>query len=76
MENKAHALVAGLFVVVLAALLLGLGAWLTHDNGPRVRYEISTRDSVTGLAEQAPVRYRGVDVGKVTSIGFDRRRQG
>lgn len=76
MENKAHALVAGLFVVVLAALLLGLGAWLTHDNGPRVRYEISTRDSVTGLAEQAPVRYRGVDVGKVTSIGFDRGRQG
>jgi phospholipid/cholesterol/gamma-HCH transport system substrate-binding protein len=76
MENKAHALAAGLFVVALAALLLLLGAWLTRDSGTRHPYEISTRESVTGLQEQAPVRYRGVDVGKVTRIGFDPRQQG
>ncbi len=76
MENKAHALAAGLFVVALAALLLGLGAWLTRDSGPRERYEIATREAVTGLAEQAPVRYRGVDVGKVARIGFDPRQPG
>ena len=71
MENKAHALVAGLFVVALTAMLLGLAAWLTRESGQRDRYQISTRESITGLQEQAPVRYRGVDVGKVTHIGFD-----
>ncbi|HZY17009.1 MAG TPA: MlaD family protein [Ramlibacter sp.] len=76
MENKAHALAAGLFVLALTALLLVLGAWLTRDSGARDRYEISTREAVTGLQEQAPVRYRGVDVGKVTAIGFDPKAQG
>lgn len=76
MENKAHALAAGLFVVALTALLLLAGAWLTRDSGERHPYEISTREAVTGLQEQAPVRYRGVDVGKVTRVGFDPKTQG
>ena len=76
MENKAHALAAGLFVVALTALLLLLGAWLTRDSGQRDAFEISTREAVTGLQEQAPVRYRGVDVGKVTTVGFDPKAQG
>ncbi|MFL6691383.1 MAG: MlaD family protein [Ramlibacter sp.] len=76
MENKAHALAAGLFVVALTVLLLVLGAWLTRDSGQRDAFEISTREAVTGLQEQAPVRYRGVDVGKVTTIGFDPKAQG
>jgi phospholipid/cholesterol/gamma-HCH transport system substrate-binding protein len=71
MENKAHALAAGIFVTLLTALVLGMAAWLTRDTGIRDTYEISTRESVTGLQEQAPVRYRGVDVGKVSSVGFD-----
>jgi phospholipid/cholesterol/gamma-HCH transport system substrate-binding protein len=71
MENKAHATAAGIFVVVVTALLIGLAAWLTRDTGKRDSYEISTRETLTGLQAQAPVRYRGVDVGKVASIGFD-----
>ena len=71
MQNKAHALAAGLFVLALTGLLLLLGAWLTRDSGERHVYEISTREAVTGLQEQAPVRFRGVDVGKVKNIGFD-----
>lgn len=76
MENKAHALAAGIFVLLLVALLLGMGAWLTRDTGVRDTYEISTRENVTGLQEQAPVRFRGVDVGKVTSVGFDPKTVG
>jgi phospholipid/cholesterol/gamma-HCH transport system substrate-binding protein len=76
MENKAHALAAGIFVVVVTALLVVLAAWLTRDTGDRDAYEISTRETVTGLQSQAPVRYRGVDVGKVASIGFDPKLQG
>lgn len=76
MENKAHALAAGIFVVVAAMLLLALAAWLTRDTGARDVYEISTREAVTGLQAQAPVRYRGVEVGKVADIGFDPKAQG
>lgn len=76
MENKAHAMAAGIFVALLTALVLGLAAWLTRDTGKHDPYEISTRETVTGLAEQAPVRYRGVDVGKVKRVGFDPRVQG
>lgn len=76
MENKAHALAAGIFVAVLSVLLLALASWLTRDTGKRDIYEISTREAVTGLQPQAPVRYRGVDVGKVDTIGFDSKAPG
>ncbi|WBY00266.1 MlaD family protein [Ramlibacter tataouinensis] len=76
MQNKAHALAAGVFVLVLTGLLLLLGAWLTRESGEQHVYEISTREAVTGLQEQAPVRLRGVDVGKVASIAFDPKVQG
>ncbi len=76
MENKAHALAAGIFVALLSLLLLALASWLTRDTGKRDIYEISTRETVTGMQPQAPVRYRGVDVGKVESIGFDSKAPG
>lgn len=76
MENKAHAMAAGLFVVAACALLVMLAAWLTRDTGVRDPYEISTHDSVAGLQAQAAVRLRGVDVGKVNAIGFDPKAQG
>jgi phospholipid/cholesterol/gamma-HCH transport system substrate-binding protein len=76
MENKAHALAAGIFVVAVTMLLLALAAWLTRDTGVRDLYEISTRETVTGLQSQAPVRYRGVDVGKVAAIKFDPKAPG
>ena len=76
MENKAHAMAAGIFVLAVAALMVVLAAWLTRDTGQRDPYEISTRETVTGLQAQAPVRYRGVDVGTVDAIGFDPKVQG
>ena len=71
MENKSHALAAGIFVLVVAALLIGLAVWLTRDNASYELYELTTKDGVGGLQPQAAVRYKGVAVGKVTRIGFD-----
>lgn len=71
MENKSHALAAGAFVLVVAAMLVALASWLTRDTAVHREFELSSRDAVTGLQPQATVRYRGVAVGKVTSIGFD-----
>ncbi|MDR6213314.1 MlaD family protein [Paracidovorax wautersii] len=76
MENKSHALAAGLFVLVVAALLAGMGLWLTRDRTDYTFYELSSKDSVSGLQPQAAVRYKGVAVGKVTRIGFDPEASG
>ena len=76
MENKSHALAAGLFVVVLMALVIGLSLWLGRDNTAYTRYELSTQESVSGLQMQAAVRYKGVPVGKVVRIGFDPQMSG
>ncbi|MEO6918231.1 MAG: MlaD family protein [Collimonas sp.] len=71
MENKAHALIAGLFtVVLLIAAIIGV-MWFNSDRVERVPYEIATKLSVPGLNPQADVRYRGLDAGKVDSITFD-----
>ncbi|WPB56805.1 MlaD family protein [Xylophilus sp. GOD-11R] len=76
MENKSHALAAGIFVLVLTAMLIGMAFWLTRDTGSYHDYELSTGDNVTGLQLQAPVRFKGVPVGKVTRIGFDPQAPG
>jgi phospholipid/cholesterol/gamma-HCH transport system substrate-binding protein len=71
MENKSHAVAAGAFVLVVAALLVAMAAWLTRDTGEHRPFEISSREGVTGLQAQAPVRYKGVTVGRVQSIALD-----
>lgn len=76
MENKAHALAAGIFVFVVSAMLIAMAVWLSRDTGERRVYEISSPEAVNGLQSQAAVRYKGVAVGKVTSIGFDPKSVG
>ena len=70
MESKSHALAAGAFVLVVLGMLIALAAWLLSDDADTVDYEMATFDAVTGLQEQASVRYKGVTVGKVTGITF------
>jgi phospholipid/cholesterol/gamma-HCH transport system substrate-binding protein len=76
MENKSHALAAGAFVLVVAGLLVALALWLTRDTTERRVFELSSREGVTGLQPQAGVRYKGVLVGRVTSIALDREVTG
>jgi phospholipid/cholesterol/gamma-HCH transport system substrate-binding protein len=71
MENRSHAIAAGLFVVALTAGLLLAGLWLTRDHLDRVRYLVVSKLPVTGLHARSSVQLRGVEVGKVARIGFD-----
>lgn len=76
MQNKAHALVAGLFIVFVGALLVALGYWISSDEIPHTTYELVTTENVSGLQPQAPVRYKGVPAGRVLAIGFDPKEPG
>ncbi|MBZ0224971.1 MAG: MlaD family protein, partial [Comamonas sp.] len=76
MENKAHALAAGLFILLVGALLAALGYWISSDEIPHTTYELTTKENVSGLQPQAPVRYKGVPSGRVLSIGFDPKEPG
>ncbi len=72
MENRSHALIAGLF-----ALFLGLSAvaalwWFGGKREASDDFMVVTTRNVTGLNAQAQVRYRGVRVGRVEAIDLDR----
>ncbi len=76
MENKSHAFIAGLFTVCLVAAALFIVWYLNMDKTVRLPYMIFTNQSIPGLNPQATVRYRGMDVGRVTSIGFNPAKPG
>lgn len=72
MENRAHALAAGLFVLLLGVAALASVFWFSgEDESTRDLVLVVTRGNVTGLNPQAQVRYRGIKVGKVTGIQLD-----
>jgi phospholipid/cholesterol/gamma-HCH transport system substrate-binding protein len=76
MENKSHAFWAGLFTVALL-VAIGAAAFLFNvDRSVRIPYDLIARTSVNGLFTDAAVRYRGLDIGKVQTIKFDRDHPG
>ncbi|TKC89532.1 MCE family protein [Trinickia terrae] len=76
MENKSHAFWAGLFTIGLAIAIALTVFWFNVDRSVRIPYDLIARTNVTGLFTDAAVRYRGLDVGKVQSIHFDRQHPG
>ncbi len=58
MENRAHALAAGLFTLLLAVALVAAALWFRRDDIRFSEYTVT-------------VRYRGVDVGRVESIKIE-----
>jgi phospholipid/cholesterol/gamma-HCH transport system substrate-binding protein len=76
MENKAHALAAGLFTVLLVLGVVLAVMWFSGETYEKAYYVVESKYPVTGLSEQALVRYRGVNIGKVTRIAFDNKDPG
>ncbi len=71
MENRAYAVLAGLFTVVLGAVLVAAVLWFRGDTRGSHQYLLVTPYSVNGLYPQAEVRYRGLTVGKVEELEVD-----
>ncbi|MCB1901693.1 MAG: MCE family protein [Rhodocyclaceae bacterium] len=68
MENRAHALAAGLFSLFLGAAVIAAIWWFSDDSAPVRRYLLVSNGNITGLNIQAQVRFRGIQAGKVESI--------
>ncbi len=73
MEIKVNYTLVGLFVTFFMVLLVALVVWLSYDYEQEdyATYVAYVYESVSGLNENAAVKYRGVDVGKVTHIALD-----
>jgi len=71
MENRAHALIAGLFTLLLGISCVAALWWFGGKQEVSDQYLVVTTKNITGLNAQAQVRYRGIRVGKVESIELD-----
>ena len=66
--------IVGAFVLALGAALIAVALWLAAGGATRKAYNpylALVDESVAGLNLNAPVKYNGVDVGKVRSIQLD-----
>ncbi|MGA2842927.1 MAG: MlaD family protein [Steroidobacteraceae bacterium] len=64
----------GAFVLVLGAGLMGVVLWLASGGALQKKYDLYLAietEPVAGLNLNAPVKYNGVDVGKVRTIQLD-----
>jgi len=71
MENRAYAIAVGLFTIFSGLALLFAFWWLSGTKANVTEYVIISDRPVSGLSSQAAVKFRGVDVGKVSGISLD-----
>lgn len=74
METKVNYALVGAFVLILSAALIAGVLWIASGGGLHKEYDpylALVGESVAGLSLNAPVKYSGVDVGKVKSIELD-----
>lgn len=75
METKVSFAIVGAFVLLLGAALIGGVLWLGSEKSYRKAFDtylVYMEESVSGLNPDAPVRYRGVQVGRVRQIALAR----
>lgn len=75
MENRAYALIVGLFVICLGVAGVVSFWWISGGAQDTTKYLIVSPKAVSGLNPQAAVRYRGVRVGKVVEVDLQDSRE-
>ena len=73
MEPRVHYVIVGIFVLLLGSAAVALSLWLAFGHiGIETRgYRVYMTDSVSGLFLDAPVKYHGVQIGRVRDMGLD-----
>src|ERR1700761_6863237 len=76
-DRNTNYVVVGAFVLLVIGMALSFVYWYTDQRDKRTyhRYEIYYDGTVSGLTAGSPVRYLGVDVGKVARIMLDPRQR-
>jgi phospholipid/cholesterol/gamma-HCH transport system substrate-binding protein len=75
MERDANYVAVGAFILLVVAMAVGFVLWYTdaRDGREYDMYEIYFTGSVSGLDRGSPVRFLGVDVGRVRRVSIDPR---
>jgi phospholipid/cholesterol/gamma-HCH transport system substrate-binding protein len=68
MANGVEARAKLVFATVLVAIAAAIGGWYLLSASGFVRYEIRSREPVSGLIAGAPVEFHGVEVGQVKEV--------
>jgi phospholipid/cholesterol/gamma-HCH transport system substrate-binding protein len=68
MANGVEARAKLVFATVLVAIAAAVGGWYVLSGTGFVRYEIRSREAVSGLIAGAPVEFHGVEVGQVKEV--------
>lgn len=78
MERDANYVAVGAFILLAIAAAVGFLIWYNDASDGREYdvYEIYFAGSVSGLDRGSPVRYLGVDVGRVRRLAIDHKRVG
>ncbi|MGZ5208788.1 MAG: MlaD family protein [Sulfuricurvum sp.] len=74
MESKVNYTLVGVFVLTLSAALIAFAFWLakySQDGQNYHQFKVYMTESVSGLTPEATVKFHGVDVGIVESIGIN-----
>jgi len=73
MEREANYLAVGTFILLVLGMGVAFVLWYTDANDGREygMYEIRFAGSVSGLDRGSPVRFLGVDVGRVRRLAID-----
>jgi phospholipid/cholesterol/gamma-HCH transport system substrate-binding protein len=77
-ERDAKYMAVGAFALLAVAAAVAFVWWYSGagDRRSYQRYEIHFSGTVSGLSQGSPVRYLGVDVGRVRSLAVDSRNAG
>ena len=76
MDNKVNYGLIGFLVLVGVLLMLGFGYWLLKPakEAEVQKYSIYFSESILGLNIDAPVKYRGISVGKVVKLSIHEKK--
>lgn len=71
MNNRAYALLTGVFLIVLIAGVVGAAVWMGGSHDSTRPFLVATTQDVSGLQPQSPISYRGIAAGSVGHIRLD-----